>query len=78
MSRIEAVATVTEDGKLTLHVPPEVGLAPGQHRVVVEIDERGEQEGDLRNPVELPVLHVGAWPDGMSLRREDLYGEHGR
>lgn len=25
-----------------------------------------------------PVISVGAWPEGLSLRREDLYGDDGR
>jgi len=25
-----------------------------------------------------PVDHVGGWPDGLSLRREDMYGDDGR
>ncbi|CAN5272804.1 hypothetical protein BH23GEM4_BH23GEM4_19880 [soil metagenome] len=28
-------------------------------------------------PLELPVHHVGAWPN-LSLRREDLYDDDGR
>ncbi len=38
MRRIELVATVTEDGMLTIPVP--AGIAPGAHTVIVEIDER--------------------------------------
>ncbi len=38
MRRIELVATVTEDGMLTIPVPADV--APGAHTVIVEIDER--------------------------------------
>jgi len=38
MRRIELVATVTEDGMLTLPVPADI--APGAHTVTVEIDER--------------------------------------
>lgn len=25
-----------------------------------------------------PVDHISRWPDGLSLRREDMYGEDGR
>ncbi len=38
MRRIELVATVTEDGMLTIPVPADV--PPGAHTVIVEIDER--------------------------------------
>ncbi|HSH81890.1 MAG TPA: hypothetical protein VLA19_25470 [Herpetosiphonaceae bacterium] len=38
MRRIVLVATVTEDGMLTIPVPADI--APGTHTVIVEIDER--------------------------------------
>ncbi|MBW4695123.1 MAG: hypothetical protein KME27_25515 [Lyngbya sp. HA4199-MV5] len=40
MRTIETTATITKDGQLTLQVPPD--LSPGQHRVVVVIDEQLE------------------------------------
>lgn len=33
---------------------------------------------DARLPRELPQHHVGPWPQNLSLRREDLYGDDGR
>jgi hypothetical protein len=38
MRRIELIATITEDGLLTIPVPAD--LVPGAHAVIVEIDER--------------------------------------
>jgi hypothetical protein len=38
MRRIELIATITEDGTLTIPVPADV--VPGAHAVTVEIDER--------------------------------------
>lgn len=32
----------------------------------------------LRKPLEFPVISVGKWPEDLSLRREDLYGDDGR
>lgn len=37
MKTLEAVATVTEDGKLTVELPP--GLRPGPHKVRLHIEE---------------------------------------
>ena len=38
--------------------------------------------GDLpavsAEPLEFPVDDLGPWPDGLSLRRVDLYGDDGR
>jgi hypothetical protein len=28
--------------------------------------------------VEFPVRDYGPWPEGLSLRREDMYGDDGR
>ena len=33
---------------------------------------------DDREPFDFPVISVGKWPDDVSLRREDLYGDDGR
>ena len=29
-------------------------------------------------PLDLPLHDMGAWPDGVSFRREDIYGDEGR
>ena len=29
-------------------------------------------------PLDFPVISVGKWPEHLSLRREDMYGDHGR
>ena len=31
-----------------------------------------------REPLDLPVLDVGPWPEKLSLRREDMYDDDGR
>ena len=31
-----------------------------------------------REPLAFPVDELGPWPDGLSLRREDMYGDDGR
>lgn len=28
--------------------------------------------------LDFPVIHVGQWPEDLSLRREDMYGDDGR
>ena len=54
-----------------------VDLPPGKYRVVVIASETPAPEGP-RPPLDLPVLDVGPWPEGLSLRREDMYGDDGR
>ena len=31
-----------------------------------------------RKPFDFPVDHIGQWPEDLSLRREDMYGDDGR
>jgi len=75
MIALDTTAVVTADGKLTLPVPPHV--SPGEHRVVVIIDERPLAKEE-RPPWNFPVDHYGSWPSNLSLRREDMYGDNGR
>lgn len=74
MRTIKTDAVVTKEGKLTVQVPPDV--MPGEHKVKLVIeDAEVEKEG---GPAEFLVIHVDSWPDGLSLRREDMYGDEGR
>jgi len=72
MRTIETTATITAEGTLTVQVPPDI--LPGPHHIVVWIDD---QPGlpDTRARHDFPVIHVGAWPADLSLRREDMYDD---
>ena len=78
MITIEAKATVTKEGKLPLSapvdVPPEV--QPGEHVIHLTID--GDGQPAQGTPLDIPLIHIDAWPEGLSLRREDMYDEWGR
>ena len=96
MRTIEATGRVSEDGTLTVRVPPDV--TPGDHKVVLLIDEDAasptvpassepdtssedslsDAERQRRFVESWTVHHVGNWPEGLSLRREDMYGDDGR
>jgi hypothetical protein len=65
------MAVIEPGGKLILQLPPDI--PPGQHRVVVVIEEQPILE--KRPPLDFPVIDVGPWPENLSLRREDLYDE---
>ena len=75
MKTIETVATVTEDSKLTVPAPP--GITPGPRRVVVVVEEAPTPVRE-RPPLDFPVHDSGPWPEGLSLRREDMYDDWGR
>lgn len=72
MRTIETTATITEDGQLTLQVPPD--LAPGQHRVVVVIEERAASLSK-RSPLQFSTYPVGLVSSALTFRREELYGD---
>jgi len=75
MQTIQAIATVNDDGELTLRIPKDI--APGRHKVVLVIDEEPVQAQD-RVLADFPVIDIGPWPEGLSLRREDMYDDDGR
>jgi len=45
--------------------------------VVLQIDE-GQSAKQPDIVASLPRWDVGPWPDNLSLRREDMYGDDGR
>ena len=75
MRTIETMVMVTDDGKITVHLPPDI--PPGEHHVVMVIDEQPVKKGK-RPPLDFPVMSVGSWPENLSLRSEDMYEEWGR
>ncbi|MGV0028151.1 hypothetical protein [Phormidesmis priestleyi] len=72
MRTIETTATITEDGQLTLQVPPDI--LPGQHRVVVVIDEQSIAPSK-RSSLQFSTYPVGLVSSNLTFRREDLYGD---
>jgi len=72
---IEAIATVTSEGKVTIQLPPTI--PPGEHKLVLVIDE-GSAVERKRPPLDFPVHDCGPWPEDLSLRREDMYDDWGR
>lgn len=74
MKTIQTQLTVTEDGQVTL--PGRLDVPPGQYDVVLVLEEKPEQT--KRPPLDFPVDDLGPWPEGLSLRREDMYDDDGR
>lgn len=75
MKTIKCSVVVDEQRTALLRFPPDV--APGEHQLVVVVGERAGIHRD--QPLDdLPSISVGRWPAGLSLRREDLYGDDGR
>lgn len=75
MKIIDTTAIVTPEGAVTVQVPP--GIPSGEYRVLLVIDEQPIVR-EKRPPLKFPVDRYGPWPEDLSLRREDMYGEWGR
>ncbi|MDY7024052.1 MAG: hypothetical protein SWJ54_22335 [Cyanobacteriota bacterium] len=65
MKSIEAIATVTADGQLILQVPRDI--LPGNHRIVLVIDEHLEVDSpslnsDVQLPNDDPIFGLGKNP----------------
>lgn len=76
MSTITTRLTVAPDGTISTATP----IPVGEHVASIEVHDRpARQLPVLPFDVDaLPVMDVGPWPKGISLRREDIYGYEGR
>jgi hypothetical protein len=74
MRTLETTIEVDEQGKATIQLPAD--LAPGPYRAVVVIETSGP---DLaRDRLIFSAHDVGPWPEGFTVRREEIYGDDGR
>ena len=72
MRMIETTAIITDEGTLTVQVPPDI--TPGDHHIVVIIDEQPTVQAPR------PLLEFAAYPVGLTapertFRREELYDD---
>lgn len=75
MKTIDTTATVTTNNTLIAKVTSDI--SPGEHRVVLVIDEQIAATR-TRTLGPFPVISVGEWPEDLSLSREDMYRDDGR
>ncbi len=81
MITIEGIATILPDGTITVQAETALDLPPGEHRIVMVIEQSladAQLVPKKKSILDVPVIHVGSWPDNLSLRREDMYGDDGR
>ena len=76
MTVITTRITVSSDDIISTATP----LPAGEYVASIEVREPpARQLPTLPFDVDaLPVRDLGPWPEGMTLRREDLYGDDGR
>ena len=72
MTTVETTVSVTKEQTmhLTVRVPDDV--PPGEHHVLVVIDDDVAPRPKTGRLEDWPRHDVGPWPEGLSLRREDL------
>ncbi|HET6469970.1 MAG TPA: hypothetical protein VFG43_16470 [Geminicoccaceae bacterium] len=77
MPRVHATLHVDADGRVTGRVPPDV--PPGDYVAPLDVPDAGPpQRPKGRRRFDWPAHDCGPWPAGLSLRREDMYGDDGR
>jgi len=72
MRMIETTAIITDEGTLTVQVPPDI--TPGDHHIVVIIDEQPTVPAP-RSPLQFAAYPVGLTAPERTFRREELYDD---
>ena len=78
MNDIRTRIHVGPDRRITGTAPPDV--PPGDHEATITVATPPVRPRPVKpfDVNELPTIDLGPWPVGISLRREDLYGDDGR
>jgi hypothetical protein len=78
MNEIRTRVVVGPDHRISGTAPAEVPA--GEHEVTITLTQRPAEQQDTRPlvPTDLPRHDLGPWPNAVSLRRGDLYGDGGR
>ena len=74
MKMIQTTIEVDEQRKATIQLPTDV--SPGPYQAVVVIEDR--EPAVARAPLTFSAHDVGPWPEGFTVRREEIYGDDGR
>jgi hypothetical protein len=72
MKTIETVAIVTPEGALTLQLQLPPDILPGEHRIVLVIEEASTQQ---YAPAPLQAFPWPNWAATSTFRREELYDD---
>ena len=78
MIQIHTRIRVGPDHRISGVAPPDV--PPGEHEVTISLGRLPAPQLPTKkfNIEDLPKHDLGPWPEGLSLRREDMYDEDGR
>ena len=79
MDQIRARIRVDPDHTISGIAPASVPA--GEHEVLITLTPEPSRKPTKKKPFnvdDLPTHDLGPWPEGLSLRREDIYDEDGR
>lgn len=80
MKTLQAIVTVDAHHQATIQLPPDI--EPGEYRLTIVVDEptppRSIPPPTPRPPLTFSAHDVGPWPEGFTVRREEIYGDDGR
>jgi len=79
MIAVETVSDVKQDRTVRIALPATV--KPGPHRMILVVEETAPAAArppGAREPLRLRKLAMPGWPQDLTFRREDLYGDAGR
>lgn len=74
MKTIETTIEVDDQRRATIQFPADV--IPGPYRAVVVIEDR--EPAVACAPLTFSAHDVGPWPEGFTVRHEEIYGDDGR
>jgi len=78
MTVITARITVAPDGTISGRAPGQVPAGEHEASIIVADWPARQVPSEPFDASDLPTHDLGPWPAGLSLRREDMYGEDGR
>lgn len=78
MTIITTRIIVAPDGTISGRVPGQVPAGEHEARITVADQPARQLPSEPFDVNDLPAHDLGPWPEGLSLRREDLYGDEGR
>jgi hypothetical protein len=78
MTEIRARVLVSPDHHISGTAPPAV--PPGEHEITITVlpSQSRQRPIEVFDVDALPTHDLGPWPEGLSLRRENMYDEDGR
>ena len=78
MTEIRARVLVGADRRISGTAP--AAVPPGEHEIIITVAPAPAREPSDRpfDVEDLPTHDMGPWPQGLSLRRDDIYDEDGR